>query len=74
VWDALAARYATLLASGYSATAPGYLWRYAYRHAAAAGLPGLDPLRQLATVTDELRPDLAYAALEVADVARTWGR
>jgi hypothetical protein len=43
VWQALAARYAALLAAGFPATAPR-------------------------------RPDLAYAALEVADVASSWGR
>ncbi|WP_433291571.1 tetratricopeptide repeat protein [Pseudonocardia sp. CA-142604] len=74
VWEALATRYRTLLSVGFPATAPSYLWRYAYRHATAAGLPALDRLRELVDVADELRPDLAYAALGVADLAAAWGR
>ncbi|MGI9002670.1 MAG: AAA family ATPase, partial [Pseudonocardia sp.] len=74
VWDALATRYAELLAAGYPSTAPGYLWRYAYRHAAAAGASGLAALRKLAAVDAQLRPDVGSAALEVANLAGSWGR
>ena len=45
IWEALSARYQALLRGGFPATVPTYLWRYAYRHAVAAGLPGLDPPR-----------------------------
>ena len=44
--------------AGYPAAAPTYLWRYAYRHAAAAGLTGLTALRELAAAAEELRPDI----------------
>ncbi|MGH3933617.1 MAG: AAA family ATPase [Pseudonocardiaceae bacterium] len=74
VWAALAARYAALMTSGHPAVAPTYLWRYAYRHAAAVGVGGLPALRELASAADELQPDIALAALEVAGVLATWGR
>ena len=74
VWAALAARYAELLTAGYPATAPGYLWRYAYRHAAEAGTGGLAALRKLAAADAELLPDVGSAALEVAALAASWGR
>ncbi len=74
VWEALAARYAALITSGHPAVAPTYLWRYAYRHAAAVGVGGLSALRQLASAAEELRPDIALAALEVADILANWGR
>ena len=45
---ALLARYTELLAGGVPAASPGYLWRYAWRHAASAGPAGLDLLRDLA--------------------------
>ena len=48
VVQALLARYAMLLANGVPVTGPGYLWRYAWRHAAVAGLAGLDLIRDLA--------------------------
>jgi tetratricopeptide (TPR) repeat protein len=73
VWAALAGRYAALIASGLPATAPTYLGRYAYRHAAAVGVGGLPALRELASAVVELRPDTALAALEVARVLATWG-
>ena len=43
---ALLGRYAELLASGVPVTGPGYLWRYAWRHAAAAGPAGLELIRE----------------------------
>ena len=46
---ALLGRYSGLLTDGVPATGTGYLWRYAWRHAASAGPDGLDLLRQLAT-------------------------
>jgi tetratricopeptide (TPR) repeat protein len=74
VWEALAERYAALLGAGVAATAPSYLWQYAYRHAAQVGLPGLDGLRELASADPALQPDIASAALSLASTARTWGR
>ena len=62
VTAALLARYQELLAGGVPATAPGYLWRYAWRHAAAAGPAGLDLLRDLAAGEPQLLPDVALAA------------
>jgi tetratricopeptide (TPR) repeat protein len=73
VFDALATRYRNLLDDGYSVDTPTYLWRYAHRHAAAAGPPGLDYLRDLATGHPGLRPDVADAELAIADVLGHWG-
>ena len=70
---ALLGRYAELLASGIPAAGPGYLWRYAWRHAAAAGPPGLELIRGLAAAESELLPDVALADQEVADRLRGWG-
>ncbi len=70
---ALLERYETLLASGISASGPEYLWRYAWRHAAAAGLDGLDLLRALAVREDALLPDIALAAQEVGGRLADWG-
>ena len=73
VWAALAARYAGLIDSGHRATTPTYLWRYAYRHAAAVGLTGLTALRELASAATELRPAVGLTALETAEVSAAWG-
>ena len=54
--------------------APSYLWLYAWRHAAQAGLAGLAHLRALAATVRELRPDQAAAALHVAGLLADWGR
>ena len=67
---ALLARYQELLAGGVPATAPGYLWRYAWRHAAAAGPDGLELLRDLAADEPQLLPDVAMAAGEVPIASR----
>ena len=69
----LAARYQTLLAGGVPVTAPGYLWRYIWRHAAAAGPTGLDQLRDLAATDQGLLPDVGMATLQVADRYAHWG-
>jgi tetratricopeptide (TPR) repeat protein len=74
VWSALADRYERLLDDGHRADAPTYLWRYGYRHAAAAGLDGLSKLRELAGVDSQLQPDVAMADLAVADTFAGWGR
>ena len=70
---ALLDRYRGLLDAGIHATGPGYLWRYAWRHAALAGLGGLALLRELAASCQELRPDVAMAALSVAATLGEWG-
>ena len=70
---ALLTRYAELLASGIPVTGPGYLWRYAWRHAAAAGPDGLDLIRELAAGEPRLLPDVARADEEVAGRLRLWG-
>ena len=74
VAEALVGRYRALLEAGVPATEPGYLWRYTWRHAAAAGPAGLELLRGLAGVDDALTADVAMAGLEVADTYATWGR
>ena len=74
VTAALLDRYATMLAAGIPAPAPGYLWRYAWRHAADAGPGGLDLLRGLADTASALRPDVAMAALQFGEVFYYWGR
>jgi tetratricopeptide (TPR) repeat protein len=70
---ALLGRYAMLLANGIPVTAPGYLWRYAWRHAAAAGPAGLDLIRNLAAGESQLLPDVAMADREVAGGLSNWG-
>jgi AAA ATPase domain len=74
VASALLGRYRELLAAGLPAAAPGYLWRYAWRHASAAGPAGVDELRDLAAADPALRPDVALAGLSVAETYRRWGR
>ncbi|HEX5493520.1 MAG TPA: tetratricopeptide repeat protein [Mycobacteriales bacterium] len=74
VATALLTRYATLLAAGLDPTAPAYLWRYAHRHVATAGPPALDALRALAADHAALLPDVAMAALAIADQFGEWGR
>ena len=70
---ALLGRYATLLANGVPVAGPGYLWRYAWRHAAAAGPAGLELIRALAASESELLPDVAMADQEVAGRLQSWG-
>ena len=70
---ALLGRYAELLASGVPVTGPGYLWRYAWRHAAAAGPAGLELIRALAASESRLLPDIATADQEVAGRLASWG-
>ena len=70
---ALLGRYAELLASGVPVTGPGYLWRYAWRHAAAAGPAGLELIRGLAAGESGLLPDVALASQEVAGRLASWG-
>jgi tetratricopeptide (TPR) repeat protein len=74
VANALLTRYRRLLEAGIPATSPGYLWQYAWRHAAAAGPDGLTLIRQLSHHAGTLTPDVAMTALAIADVFRTWGR
>jgi tetratricopeptide (TPR) repeat protein len=69
----LLGRYAELLASGVPVTGPGYLWRYAWRHAAAAGPAGLELIRGLAAGESKLLPDVAIADQEVANRLASWG-
>ncbi len=69
----LAARYRALLDGGIAATEPAYLWRYMWRHAAGAGPAGLAILRQLASADRALVPDVAMAALQIADRLQHWG-
>ena len=59
-------RYRELITAGRPAREPRYLWRYTWRHAAAAGPAGLDLLRELADLTADLRPDVALAAGQVS--------
>jgi tetratricopeptide (TPR) repeat protein len=71
---ALAERYEQLLDAGLAAEAPGYLWRYLWRHAAATGGRGLNRLRELAAREPTLAQDIAAAALGIAEAWRFWGR
>ncbi len=73
VAGALLDRYQALLAQGLPADGPGYLWRYAWRHAAAAGLPGLELLRGLADSEPALLADVAMAAGDVSSRLSSWG-
>ena len=70
---ALLGRYAELLANGVQVTAPGYLWRYAWRHAATAGPAGLELIRDLAASEPLLLPDVALADQDVASRFVSWG-
>ena len=74
VATALLNRYRTLLTGGVAVTAPTYLWRYVWRHAAAAGPEGLERLRTVAALEPALVADVAMAALEIANRLRYWGR
>ena len=62
-----------MLANGVPVRSPGYLWRYAWRHAAAAGPAGLELIRGLAASQSQLLPDIAMADEEVADRFASWG-
>ena len=73
VTAALLGRYAVLLANGVPVDGPGYLRRYAWRHAAAAGPAGLEQIRDLAADESQLLPDIAMADLEVAGQLASWG-
>ena len=73
VASALLGRYAMLLAGGVPVDGAGYLWRYAWRHAAAAGPAGLELIRGLAAGESKLLPDIALADQEVADRLVDWG-
>jgi hypothetical protein len=70
---ALLGRYAMLLAGGVPADGAGYLWRYAWRHAAAAGPAGLELIRDLAAGESQLLPDVALADQELAGRLASWG-
>ncbi len=70
---ALLGLYTMLLANGIPATDSGYLRRYAWRHAAAAGPAGLELIRGLAAGEPQLLPDVAMADREVADRLASWG-
>ena len=74
VAEALLDRYRTLLEAGIPASEPVYLWRYAWRHAAAAGDDGVAPLRRIMGSDPLLAIDVALAALEVAATYAFWGR
>jgi tetratricopeptide (TPR) repeat protein len=71
---AILGRYRILLSAGLSPRNPRYLWRYAWRHAAAAGPTGLDQFRELMTLAPELRPDGALAATRIGGVLAFYGR
>jgi hypothetical protein len=73
VAETLLSRYAALLANGVPVTGPGYLWRYAWRHAATAGPAGLVLIRGLAAGESQLLADVAMADLEVAGRLGSWG-
>jgi Tetratricopeptide repeat len=73
VTEELLARYRELLAQGVPADAPGYLWRYAWRHATAAGPRGLELLRGLADDEPTLVADVAMAADNVSSQLSSWG-
>ncbi|MGZ6670181.1 MAG: tetratricopeptide repeat protein, partial [Solirubrobacteraceae bacterium] len=66
-------RYKVLLEGGVAVEAPGYLWRYAWRHTALAGPDGLQVLRALSQRERGLASDVAAAAIEIAGVLRQWG-
>ncbi|MEV0359421.1 tetratricopeptide repeat protein [Nocardia sp. NPDC050697] len=66
-------RYRALLTDGHCFDASKYLWRYAYRHAAAAGPTGVDIFRELTGSAPQLYPDLAAADLTIAGAAARWG-
>ncbi|WP_329034449.1 tetratricopeptide repeat protein [Streptomyces sp. NBC_01725] len=74
VAQALFTRYRALLEGGVPTEQPVYLWRYAWRHAAAAGVDGLVLLRSLAAKTISLQPDVALAALAISEGFGHWGR
>ncbi|EWS99609.1 hypothetical protein N865_01145, partial [Intrasporangium oryzae NRRL B-24470] len=74
VTAAILDRYRALLDAGIPATSPGYLWQYAWRHAASAGPQGLNLLRDLADVERALRPDVGIGALAIAATLGEWGR
>src|SRR6266545_3542961 len=59
---ALVDHYEQLLTIGLAPAEPAYLWRYAWRHAADGGLPGIDAFRRLVDHDrDAFLPGLALA-------------
>jgi tetratricopeptide (TPR) repeat protein len=73
VWLALADRYRQLLEDGHPAYEAAYLWRYARRHAAAAGPDSIDTLRALATDYTALQDHLAQAQQNISETLSNWG-
>ncbi|MDX3702281.1 tetratricopeptide repeat protein, partial [Streptomyces europaeiscabiei] len=74
VAQALLTRYRALFSGGVPAESPAYLWRFVWRHVADAGPGGLDMLRSLSEEIPVLQPDVASAALSLAERFRYWGR
>ena len=74
VGKALLNHYEAELSAGRPPDEPRYLWRYAWRHAAAACPDGLTYLRALATLWPDLTVDLALACTEVSVVLASFGR
>ncbi|MER6674792.1 tetratricopeptide repeat protein, partial [Streptomyces sp. NPDC000983] len=62
------------LAAGVAAEGPSYLWLYAWRHAADAGLEGLSFLESLAEESAALVADVGAAAGLIGRRFQHWGR
>ncbi|MEV6239509.1 caspase family protein [Lentzea sp. NPDC051838] len=71
---ALIRLYRQRLEAGVPPDAPGYLWKYAWRHCGHAGAQALDGLRELAMLNRMLLPDIALAATTAAGELMHWGR
>ena len=66
--------YCRLLDVGASPESHSYLWRYAWRHCADAGAPGIDLLRRLTAERPAFELDLAMALSLLATLYREVGR
>ncbi|MET9634229.1 tetratricopeptide repeat protein, partial [Lentzea sp. NPDC006480] len=71
---ALIELYRQRLEAGVPPDAPGYLWKYAWRHCGHAGAQALKGLRELAQMNALLIPDIALAATTAANELTHWGR
>ncbi|WP_086663631.1 SAV_2336 N-terminal domain-related protein [Lentzea kentuckyensis] len=74
VANALIRLYRQRVEAGVPPDVQGYLWKYAWRHCGNAGGRALDGLRDLAVMNRMLLPDVALAAMTVANELTRWGR
>jgi len=74
VGQAILAAYARFLEQGSAAAEHAYLWLYAWRHAADAGIDGIARLEELAGRDTALLPDVGMAFTHLGELLSDMGR